>query len=472
MRRHSTLIVGLVMAIAALPAPALAHPPDRMTDTQTSVECLDLTSDAGAAAFLIGVSDEFGAFAQVGFWEAGSVPFEESPTWFGSTDQVVVAADGSSLSATVDMYAFSEEMPEGVLIGTASIVADTKPTGPRETFRDTSDGTTNVRFVLEGTSQALAVSGRLDLPEAIGYDLVDCAGSTTTTTRFVTNPDAQVMRNSLIELNCVWETDSALVVLSAVADQFGSLTDLFISDASGDYAGFGEATLTDTEFAAAFELIDITTVDGGPVGTASASAVLSASGEREHDRFSFEDTKVHVQRNVLTATGTLMISLPAGDASYAMDASSCVAADTRAKQITTSPNGPKAQLLANDLPADAAPIGIGEAVSVSTGGTAIDPEGPCLVEGVETGEVIELEIGHTAWWSFEGTGGQVTIDTVGSDFDTVLGVYSASLDHLDCVDDVDSLQARITVDTVAGITYLVQVGGLGGESGALELRLD
>ena len=103
---------------------------------------------------------------------------------------------------------------------------------------------------------------------------------------------------------------------------------------------------------------------------------------------------------------------------------------------------------------------------------AVDPEAPCRVADGETGEPVDLPFGHTAWWSFEGTGGQVTVDTVGSDFDTALGVYSASLDPLGCVDDVDSLQARITVDTVVGVTYLVQAGGFAADSGVLELRLD
>jgi hypothetical protein len=75
-----------------------------------------------------------------------------------------------------------------------------------------------------------------------------------------------------------------------------------------------------------------------------------------------------------------------------------------------------------------------------------------------------------------GTGGPVTIDTAGSDFDTVLGVYTGSpgsFTQVACVDDVFepdfSLQARVTIETIAGVTYYVQAGGFGGDAGHLQL---
>jgi hypothetical protein len=68
------------------------------------------------------------------------------------------------------------------------------------------------------------------------------------------------------------------------------------------------------------------------------------------------------------------------------------------------------------------------------------------------------------------------VDTAGSDFDTIVGVYTGSpgsLTQVGCVDDVSdpafSLQGRITVDTVAGATYYVQAGGFGGSTGRLQV---
>ena len=57
----------------------------------------------------------------------------------------------------------------------------------------------------------------------------------------------------------------------------------------------------------------------------------------------------------------------------------------------------------------------------------------------ETQETFEVPFGFTAWWTFNGTGGQVTIDTAGSTFDTVLAVYTGSpgsFTQVACVDDV------------------------------------
>jgi len=38
--------------------------------------------------------------------------------------------------------------------------------------------------------------------------------------------------------------------------------------------------------------------------------------------------------------------------------------------------------------------------------------------------------------------------------------------------DFFSLQARVTVDTTAGVTYYVQVGGFGGSAGRLQLSVN
>lgn len=59
----------------------------------------------------------------------------------------------------------------------------------------------------------------------------------------------------------------------------------------------------------------------------------------------------------------------------------------------------------------------------------------------------------------------VGIDTAGSSYDTVLGVYQgtsyADLDLVDCNDDDQDLQASLTFPAAAGETYLVQVGSFG-----------
>jgi hypothetical protein len=133
--------------------------------------------------------------------------------------------------------------------------------------------------------------------------------------------------------------------------------------------------------------------------------------------------------------------------------------------------------LANEAPGDAHPLEIGQIVTVQTDGMQPDAEQPCFVSlgGGPDDPYGVIMVGRTAWWRFVGTGDELTVDTVGSGFDTVLGLYADDSDgvlsQVDCVDDVDSLQARITVPTEAGRTYWIQAGGYGGQSGTLTLAL-
>jgi hypothetical protein len=82
-------------------------------------------------------------------------------------------------------------------------------------------------------------------------------------------------------------------------------------------------------------------------------------------------------------------------------------------------------------------------------------------------EPFPLPFGKTLWYTFGGNGPEMVVDTAGSDFDTVLGIYTADVEPLACSDDVPhdtggfTLQAAAAIPTVEGETYLVQVGGFG-----------
>ena len=80
------------------------------------------------------------------------------------------------------------------------------------------------------------------------------------------------------------------------------------------------------------------------------------------------------------------------------------------------------------------------------------------------------------WYSWTApTGSNVTIDTVGSDFDTLLAVYTGySLGTLTPVasnDDIPgSVQSRVTFFAMAGQTYQIAVDGYNGASGNIVLN--
>ena len=76
----------------------------------------------------------------------------------------------------------------------------------------------------------------------------------------------------------------------------------------------------------------------------------------------------------------------------------------------------------------------------------------------------------TVWFKLIGAGKAVTIDTRGTNFDTVVAVYTKPAGAYvpvanACVDDVPvqpvgrTLQAAVTFTPAAGRTYYVQVGG-------------
>ena len=78
------------------------------------------------------------------------------------------------------------------------------------------------------------------------------------------------------------------------------------------------------------------------------------------------------------------------------------------------------------------------------------------------------QFGRTLWYTIEGTGGPVTIDTAGSAIDTLIGVFvptDAGFEEIACIDDVEfepvgaTFQAALTIDTEVGVTYYVEVGG-------------
>jgi hypothetical protein len=88
-------------------------------------------------------------------------------------------------------------------------------------------------------------------------------------------------------------------------------------------------------------------------------------------------------------------------------------------------------------------------------------------------------VGRTVWYSLTPTNsGPLTITTRGSDFDTVVVVYSGNsvggLTRVACNDDIwEPLpQSQLTFTVVAGQTYRVQVGGFGNTGGNLSVDFE
>jgi len=115
--------------------------------------------------------------------------------------------------------------------------------------------------------------------------------------------------------------------------------------------------------------------------------------------------------------------------------------------------------------------------------TAIGADGGTLTgtniaAAKETGEPDHGDIGGSSvWWTWIPTiSGIAKIDTVGSDFDTTLGVYTgSSVSDLTTVvtnDDYgDGLTSRVSFNVVAGTTYHIAVDGYDGDQGDITLNV-
>jgi len=96
--------------------------------------------------------------------------------------------------------------------------------------------------------------------------------------------------------------------------------------------------------------------------------------------------------------------------------------------------------------------------------------GKCQVNGTQVQnnpDAAGTQLVKTAWWTFTGTGGRVTVSSFFSDFDTALAVYTFESDNLfhfvRCNDDISfalgDLTSELFINTIEGKTYYVQVGG-------------
>jgi hypothetical protein len=468
MRRIRALFALAALLTLVLPTSAQAGSLTRESDTRVNLFCEDATAGNAHLFLFAETSDTFGSFTDLAIW-SGSLSGE--PDLFGDTSSIVLTPTrGSGSVALLE--------PDGDPAGTATLAVTFAPSGPPEPYEFTEENG-NHTFHIEGVFQPLSVTGTLMVNQAHGPDptfaLGSCSAGIDTFTLTSTNPTSFVSHDQQINLNCSWQLDDGFVELFAVSDRFGTFSDLFIVDRRNDYSGFAEPVLSATSFVADYDVVE--GESGDPAGTASAAATLTRTDERISIRDRSGNFKFNASGWVLAVDGSLTIDAGRVSTTLPMDDSSCEASDVRVSEIVGKVSGPK---LKNDAPAGAIPLGIGDTVEVRTGGTAFDAEEACTVDF--DGDVEELPFAHTAWWTFTGTGGDVTIDSAGSDFDTIIGVYildAGSFEQVGCVDDVfdpdteeGSLQSRVTIATIAGQTYYVQAGGFGDSAGTLRLRLE
>ncbi|MBI4493220.1 MAG: IPT/TIG domain-containing protein [Chloroflexi bacterium] len=115
------------------------------------------------------------------------------------------------------------------------------------------------------------------------------------------------------------------------------------------------------------------------------------------------------------------------------------------------------------------------ASALSVPGSASGTTRLATTEAGEPNPSCGYQVGKTVWYRLvPGASGILAASTLGSDFDTVLAVYSgsslASLSELACDDESGgSGTSRLTLAVAAGQTYYLQLGGWYGASGSFTL---
>jgi len=386
--------------------------------------------------------------------------------------QKTEGADQVDLSVAFTVFDAEEnELGEGLIEATLT------PDGPPVPIDDDFPG--NRKSVVQGTFQPMAVTGTLTLP-GLELELANCFGDVTDVSVFETNPTAFVNSNEGIFVDCSWETPDSTAFLFVIEDSFGAFADAFLGTADQNLFTTGSTASVSTSAMTAS--ISMSNEAGDPF-SAEASASLTPSGGPVTSNILSTTSKEKLVEQLLIPTGELAFST--GE-TFVIDESNCrsIAFDSHVR--VTGPAGPKAggRAPANDAPDGAIELAPGARFNVQNGGTQIDPE-----VGITTCPEGEFDaMGHTLWYTVEGTGGPISIDTAGSNIDTVLAVYQPDGDgflEVACIDDVFgdpigiTFQAALTIDTVEGETYYVQVGGFdarfqGGnvEVGRLRLAID
>jgi hypothetical protein len=452
------------MLVLALPAAASAGRATRFTDHNVSMFCEGLTATTGGgfAFFSASTSDQFGPDAFVDFWSSGEPTGQ--PDLFRDFEQpVVVTWSGSVLSGSIPLLNSSGD-PAGSATFSATLVPSGDPFPFNDRFRD---GNRWNQFT--GVSQQMDPSGTLSVGGST-FSLDACFADETTVTVFATNPRSFVTHFSSREVGCDLTNargDTGFLFTSLEEGEVFIDASAFPADGSSGTGAFGSGTLTNGVLDATLDTFDFET---GEPSSGGASIHLEIVGSGEPFDYLLKNATFRLRASgvALDLEGTLTIG------SIVFDLGPCIGIDGRTKIIETFPGGPKpgGKVPANDLPSGAKLLTVGAKTSVATKGASPEREASyeCMTFDDGGGE-FEIPVGHTVWYRIVGTGGPVTIDTAGSDYDTVIAVYTS--DGAGgftpvpgaCLDDVPlqpigrTLQSAVTWNTVAGTTYYVQIGG-------------
>ena len=468
MRRSMAVLAALTLALM-LPASASAAKATRLTDHTVSIDCEDglhPTSGTGFAFFGARTSDLDGPDAFLDAWN-GDEPVGESDIHRDFDQPADVTWNGTALSGSFPIVDSG-----GDPAGTATFSATLTPVGDPYVIDDSfKDG--NSKFRATGTGQTMQPAGSLVLSTGQTFDLGSCFGDMSTVSTFATNPSSFVTHFAARTTDCpltntAGDTGFLFVDLSNDSDVFID-SSVVPADGSPEIGANGGASLVGNVIDTPLDTFFRDT--GEPAGVAaSVHMTVTETGEKFDRLFRSRDSRQ-------VARGTL-----ARHRGHADHRESTPSTSAPASAGTTGPRSWSPPQRDRSRVARSPPMTFRAAPScwpsvdpriVQTKGASPNREATfeCVIFEDENGAPFEVPVANTVWYKFTGTGSSVTVDTAGSDFDTVLATYTAGPGGTftpvlhGCDDDVPtppvgrSLQAAVTIPTVAGTTYYVQIGG-------------
>jgi hypothetical protein len=454
---RKTALLAITALLWSLAIPAGAGRPIEESFDYVYVGC-NLSGTPGSGFVYISGEGSFG-WVWGELWTE-SEPFEDEPDlWLEgeatvTESEVQVAIDDFGLSVTFGDVIFED------------------------TYQDSyRDGNRLVAWTQ--TTVGLEASGSASLG-GTQFEEVECWAARGSVTYRSTNPHAYRIDYSNTYVFCYVEADGSFLELYASESRGTTWLGMWII--RGTEEMWEEVLLGDTELRrltgdirVEVPLYDMFT---GDAAGAAAVDMTVTEGEAIRSTYLNRSTRAKVTETSLEVMGS--VDLPDGR-SFDLDGS-CGGSRFTASGVSIDAAGPKesGRAPANDTPQGAIALSPGGSINQQTKATSFAPEASCGFEFEFEGEfeVWELPLAKTLWYTVEGTGGPITVDTAGSHFDTIVVVYVANGDEfhqVTCVDDVFdngfSLQAAATFDTDPGVMYYVQVGGWAGEYGLLKLAV-
>ena len=464
------ILLALLSLGAMAPPAARAAAADRYLDTRILV--LGGARSAAGAIVEFGINVSHGApYVDLRAWPAGADPEVDPPILVQDTSvEPTVQLDGRRLTIHLELLEHGDGGGEGLAPGDPAGIATIEATlaaNGEIVVIDESDRLGNRRTRLSGWQQDILASGTVTLPDGSNFAFDDLAGSLAMVDTFRTNADSFVEDARFTDLELVVEGPDAVVIVAGIFGDigFGWVQVARLPVDPDEPALIGVVPLADLDPLALDLVVPLATPDGEPAGDARVHLGFTPSGERDILFARSADGTRRTVEEALVGSGT--VAFP-GHEPLAVDAIPATLVEVRVRAASPDGGRPGGEAPANDLPDGALGLEPGAVLrNVWTGGTRRDGE---IVDDMH------LLLGHSLWYSVRGTGGPITFDPAGSDFDTRLVVLTrvdGVLVPIGMSDDRVAgrtlasldLQAPLTFDTEPGVEYLVQVGSPGRADG-------